>query len=355
MPSTIEDQIRGSYVKYDRLSQITYETYGGSSIADATELNVFIDLNSIMHSIFSESGQTIITNYTDITSTIINMVGHYRAFFNRMQVRTKFFLIFSYNTCDINTKFVAEYNEVFRAKSEIKKYRKIAEDNFNLMNLLCPYLPDIFFIKSTRNYEVSVIISHLIDKFGSTIPNLIISKDLYPIQLCALHKYTTYLRPFKYHGEDNSVMLPINEKLSFRYDFWKFISEYRKVSFQSFDNISCLNFALVMALTTFPERSIKGTICTLPTAIKLIYEMIQSEEIKIQPSQLYSNEYMIKNLPVNIIESRMKALDVTFMRSYYDNDPESKAIKLDNLNDSAAVNNINAKFFRDNPINLSLL
>ena len=64
---------------------------------------------------------------------------------------------------------------------------------------------------------------------------------------------------------------------------------------------------------------------------------------------------MIKNLPVNTIESRMKSLDVAFMRPYYDNDPESRSIKLDNLNDSAAVNNINAKFFRDNPINLSLL
>ncbi len=146
--SPIEDKIIGSYVKYDRLSKITYDTYGGSSIASATELNVFIDLYSIMHSIFSESGQTIIDNYTSITSSIINMVGHYRAFFRKMNVRTKFFLIFSYNTCDINRKFLAEYNEVFLKKSEIKTFRKIADDNFNLMNILCPYLTDIFFIKS---------------------------------------------------------------------------------------------------------------------------------------------------------------------------------------------------------------
>ena len=355
MPSTIEDQIRGSYVKYERLSQITFETYGGSSIASASELNIFIDLYSIMHSIFSESGQSIITNYTDITSTIINMVGHYRSFFNRMHVRTKFFLIFSYNTCDINIKFVSEYNEVFKKKSEIKKYRKISEDNFNLMNILCPYLPDIFFIKSFRNYEVSVIISHLIDKYGSTIPNLIISKDIYPIQLCALHKYTSYLRPFKFKGTDTSVMLPINEKPSFRYDFWKFLADYRKISLDNFDNISPLNFPLVEALSGFPERNIKGSMCHTKRAFSLIYDMIQSEEMKVLPSQLYTNEFMVQNLPISIIESRMKVLDVSFMRSYYDSDPESKSIKLENLNDSAAVNNINAKFFSSNPINLSLL
>lgn len=355
MPSPIEDHIRGSYVKYERLSQITYETYGGSSIATATELNIFIDLYSIMHSIFSESGQSIITNYTDITSTIINMVGHYRVFFSRMGVRTKFFLIFSYNTCDINRKFIAEYNDVFKSKSEIKKYRKVADDNFNLLNILCPYLPDIFFIKSTRNYEVSVIISHLIDKYGSNIPNLIISKDMYPIQLCALHKYTTYLKPIKFKGEDSSIMLPINEKPSFRFDFWKLICDTRRMNFDSFDNVSPLNFPLIMALTSFPERNIKGSLCQIRVAMRLLYEMIEDNEIKILPNQLYSNEYMIKNLPVAMIESRMKVLDVTFMRPYYDNDPESNSIKLDNLKDSAAVNNINAKFFKDNPINLSLL
>ena len=355
MPSLIEDQIRGSYVKYERLSQIVYDTYGGSSIASATELNVYVDLYSILHSIWSESGQTIIGNYTDITSAVINMVGHYRSFFSRMQVKTKFFLIFSYNTCDINQKFVAEYNQVFKDKTEIKKYQKIAEDNFNLMNILCPYLPDVFFIKSVRNYEASVIMSHLIDKYGQNIPNLIISKDLYPIQLCGLHRYTSFLRPYKYKGVDSSIMISINEKQSFRYDFWKFVAEYRKVQLSSLDNVSPLNFPLVMALNSFPERNIKGAICVIQTAIKLVWQMARDNEVKILPSQLYTNEYMVKNLPVSKVESRMNALDVGFMRSYYDNDPESKAIKLDNLRDDGAVNNINAKFFRDNPINLSLI
>lgn len=355
MGSLIEDQIRGSYVRYERLAQITYETYGGSSIANATELNVFIDLYSILHSIFSESGNTIVNNYTDITSAVINMVGHYREFFKRMNVRTKFFLIFSYNTCDINRKFVAEYNEVFRQKSEIKAYRKIADDNFNLMSILCPYLPDVFFIKSVRDYEVSVIISHLIDKYGSNIPNLIISKDLYPIQLCAMHRYTSFLRPFKFRGEDTSIMISINEKQSFRYDFWKFVSEYRRLSISSFDNVSPLNFSLVMAMNAFPERNIKGHICNIQGAIKIIWDMIQDAEVKILPSQLYSNEYLVKNTPVSKIEARMNALDVGFMRAFYDNDPESKSIKLDNLRDDAAVNKINAKFFTNNPINLSLI
>ena len=35
----------GSYVKMELLEKLVYETYGNSSIADATELNIFIDIN----------------------------------------------------------------------------------------------------------------------------------------------------------------------------------------------------------------------------------------------------------------------------------------------------------------------
>jgi hypothetical protein len=203
------------------------------------------------------------------------------------------------------------------------------------MNILCPYLPDIFFIRSVRNYETSVIISHIIEKhFNNNIPNIIISKELYPVQLCKLHPYTAFLKPMKSKDEDVSLMVPIREKKEFIYYFWKFIADDRKMTddqfLNTFDIISPINYPLVMALTGYKERGIFGAYCQLKKAISLIYDMIEDADIKITPQQLYSNEYFIKNFPVNIIESRMNVLDVSFMRSYYDNDPESKSIKLEN-------------------------
>lgn len=353
---SIEHAIMGSFVKYERLSKITYETYGGSSIASATELNIYIDLYSVLHPIFDEQGIVVINNYTDITSTIINMIGHYRTFFNKMNVKTKFFLVFSYNICDINRKLVAEYNEQFMKKLNVKKFFKISEDNLKLLNIICPYLPGVYFIKSERNYESSVIISHLIDKYGSNIPNLIISRDLYPIQLCTYHKYTSYLKPFKNKNEDLSYMISINEKPTFRYDFWKFVSEYLHVLMGNFYNISTLNFPLVMALNKFAPRSINKAIIRIPEAIKIVYDMVGENEVKILSSQLYSNDKIMNSkIPVSTVESRINALDIMFMRSYYDNDPESSNIKLIDLDDPVALNSINAKFFKNNPINLSLL
>ena len=47
---TIEQMITGSFVKYNRLSKIINETYYGSQ---ATELNLFIDINSAIRQLYS--------------------------------------------------------------------------------------------------------------------------------------------------------------------------------------------------------------------------------------------------------------------------------------------------------------
>ena len=98
-----------------------------------------------------------------------------------------------------------------------------------------------------------------------------------------------------------------------------------------------------------------GTIMGIPDAVKIISSMVGSEDIKIIPEQLYTNEHLISNYPVAQIESRYKALDVSFMLSYYSMDPEAKSLQFKDLRDDAAVNTINAKFFQNDPIYLHRL
>ena len=354
---TVEQIIYRSFVKYDRLQNIVYETFSNTSIANATELNIFIDLYSIMHAIFSEKNRVIINNYTDITSCVINMCAHYRAFFRRIGVKTKFFLIFSFNICDINRKFVAGYNESFYRKiTTVDIFRETAMNNFELLDLLCPYLPDIFFIKSIRNFESAVIIASLIDKLNSPIPNLIISKDIYPMQLCALYPNTSFLRPLKISAGDSSVMVPINEKPNFRNEFWQIIGHFRNyININQLIDISPINLPLFSALTKMPERDINKTICNYQIANKIIKDIVGTENIKVIPKQLYDNQYIVDKLPISKIEALYNAYDIEYMKTYYNIDPESKSIKLINLQDDAAVNHINSKFLANNPIDLSKL
>ena len=57
-----------------------------------------------------------------------------------------------------------------------------------LLKILCPYLPAIYYVDSEQNFEVAVIIAHIIETLNDPNPNLIISKDFYPIQLIVKYK-----------------------------------------------------------------------------------------------------------------------------------------------------------------------
>lgn len=350
----VEKILYSAFVRMNRMEQLTINTFSNTSIAAATELNIFVDVYSILKSIFSESHRTDIKDYTAITSGLINLCSHYRYFFKKLSVKTNFYLVTSFNICDINRKFVAGYNETFFNKSQLPLFNKLAMDNFDLLELLCPYLPDIHFIRSIRNYESAVIISNLIDKYGKNIPNLIISKDLYPLQLCYLHPYTSYLYPIKRrNGRDESIMIPISEKSNFRYEFWNLVAIVRNFNIDNIIEISPVNFPLFSALHRFPERGINSTANLLATK-KIISSIVGSNDIKVSMNQLYENTAISSKIPVAKVESIMKTLDVEFMLPYYRNDPESK-VYLQNLSDPTMVNAINAKFFSHNPLDLGKL
>lgn len=353
----VSESIYSSYVKYDRLDRIVYDTYSNCSIQYATELNIFIDLGSMLHQLFSDKDRTIIENYTDVSAAVINMCAHYRHFFyNNLRVKTKFFLIFSFNINEINRKFMANYNdEYFHKVTDVDKYKDIVYNNFALLEKLCQYIPDIFFIKSEKNFEVSVIISHIIDRLHDGLPNLIISKESCPIQLCALHPYTSFLRPIKRRDEygntiDQSIMIPINEKYNYREEFWKFVAEDLGVQAKYFSNLNPLNYSLLISMYKYPKRNYKVATIDIINASKIITEL-GGENVQVLPQMLYNSETAIK-YPLAKVESIYNTLDVPFMRQYYDIDPECKSLQFVNMRDDSMLNKICSKFFAENPIDL---
>lgn len=350
----LDQAIYGSFVKTTRLDNIVYNAFSNTSIAAATELNVFIDIYSVIHSLFSEHYRIEYVNYTDITSCLINMCAHYRSYFRRLQVNTTFFLVFSTNCCEINRKFVSSYNELFLNKTRVPESKKIVNDNLRLLTALCPYLPDIHFINSTESFESSVIIANLIETLNDGKPNLIISRDIYPIQLSYLYPNTTYLYPRKKKNiGDVSVLIPVFEKPTFRDEFWSLITDIRGIKGEALRKLSPVNYSLVCAMTYFSDRNIKG-LYNVSQAAKLISSIVGNEDIKIDISQLNRPE-ITSQFNVPLIEARYNTIDVPFMMPYYRNTPECKNIKLLNLRDDAVINQINAKYFTNNPIDLMKL
>ena len=339
----------------ERLKDLVYNTYGNSSIEYATKLNIFIDLTSILHPLYSEHNRVVFNNITDVSSGIINMCAHYRSYFRTLSVETKFYLINSLNCAELNRKFMANYNADFIRKTEITKTKSIIDNNITLLRVLCPYLPGIYLVESNDNYETGVIIANLIETINDGNPNLIISHDLYPLQVVALYPYTSYLYPKKAQGGgDESWMLPINEKPGFREEFWTNIARIRNINAEPLFQISPMNYALFSAMTKCPERSIPA-LCSTIAAKKFITNLVGMEDIKINASQFMNNPELVSMYNVAEIAARYNAVDIQYALPFYKASPECKQIKLLDLQDPAAVNRISAKYYEKNPLDLTRL
>ena len=339
--------ITANFVKYNTLNELIHHMFSGSK---ATDINLYIDLYGVIKTLFSDSYRTDISDYTASTSTILNMCGHYKSFFKAMGVKAKIFLIFSYNVCEINRKLFVDYNGSFFKKLDNKLIRDMVELNNNLLETICPFLPDIYFLKT--EFESSVLIDYLIS-IGNYNPNLIISKDIYPIQLTDLHPNTGYIKPKKLNSEDVSSCISPKENPYHIDDFWDTYCR-RASPYISKRSISIhpVNFPLVASLTKFPERNMKSLI-NLATANKLISNIVGGEPIKLSVNSL--GEFGNVNFPIQIAEGRFKSLDIEFFRNIYKDSVESKMINLQDLNDSASVNMICSEYFKNNPVDLSRL
>jgi hypothetical protein len=196
----------------------------------------------------------------------------------------------------------------------------------------------------------------LIEKFKENkIPNIIISKDIYPLQLTAIYPYTSYLYPIKQRGGiDMSVMIPINEKENYRFLFWNLVSQIRKINPSDLYNISPVNFPILSAMNRFNERGIKSLI-NIKTAVKYIEKIVGNTDRELFMELLYNDEEISNSIPLNIIESRLKALDVKYMLPIYQQDPEYLSIRIENLIDNETLNKINSKFFTNNPMDFNNL
>ncbi len=341
--------LTSSFVKYNQLNNLITHAFAGST---ATEINLYIDLYGMIKTLFSNSFRTDISDYTAMTSTIINMCGHYRTFFKHIGVGTKIFLVFSYNFPEPNRKLVAEYNQSFGIKLNNDMIKEMVELNNNLLETLCPFLPDIFFLRT--EFESSVLIDKLI-RMGNENPNIIISKDIYPIQLTYLHPNTAFIKPKKLNNEDVSVIIPPTSNINFVDDFWNVYCLARgsiQITRKSV-GIHPINFPLLAAMNRFPERGFKS-LMNHTIANKLIFGVVGKEPVKISVQSII-DAGLSNNLQQQAIDSRYLSLDINFMRQIYDDSIESKTIQLLNLSDPGTVNQICAEYFQSNPVDLARL
>ena len=340
------------FVKYSRMDQIIHYAFAGSN---ARAIDLYIDLYGLYKSIFSRSYSTNVSDYTSFTSTLINMCGHYRGYFKKLGVQTNIFLISGYNIPEINCKFVAGYNKTFKDKLNNKLIRDMVEQNIQLLDIICPYLPHIYFVNT--QFETSVAIYNIIKKekaLGRDVPSIVISADTYPIQLTTLFNDVAYIKPKKSMGEDVSEIVCPKTHVEHQNSFWRIICQEKDefVLNESAVSVSSRNYVLLAALNKFYDRNFKA-IVNFNKANKIINSVTNGSDIVLNPDMLHSaDESLMVNIPLQTIDARYKALDVLYQDIIYNESAEPMLLSFDDLTDNDAINLINDQYFSKNPIDI---
>lgn len=354
MNISVEQLIFSNYVRYDRLKDIVNSAFNGSN---ATKLNIYIDLYSILKPIYNDGVR--IENYNIITSMIINMCAHYRDFFKtRYATKTEFYIIYSENCPYINNQFCKDYNyNNFICITNNKFMHNVIAQNIILLDELCKYLPDIHFIQTT--FESGVLIEDLIIReLNSNTehgPHMIISKDKYLYQLAALSmKNVIILRPKKYNKDDISYYIN-------GYNLIDTVIKERKIKYRPFINLNPGLLSLLYTLTNC-DRNFKLVINT-SAALKVIETMISNMLIPNSSitdiNNLYDSIEKVCPKIVNHIDkasfiNRFKAIDINIQHMIFTESIE-RNYSITNLYDPESVKIINNKYFTKNPLDLNRL
>lgn len=352
----IEQLINSNYVKYDRMIEIVKSAFVGSS---AQDLNIYIDLYSILKVLYKENEIYNIKDYSTVSSCIVNMCAHYREFFRtRFKVETVFYIVYGENCDYVNKKFYPEYNgKNMYAMNNNKVVKDMIFNNLELLKTLSPYLPDIHFI-NVGDMETGVVMYDLICRSEANrpdIPNMIITKDPFVYQLAARDN-VIIVRPKKFNGVDSSYYIN-------KYNLIDIYLKERKSTHRPNNIISPYLFSLILTLSSLKERNIK-MLYNIKTAINLIDKGISSYTLL----NGYNTSFNIwdgldlGNTKCSIgkttFEYRFRALDIMYLHEiYFNNEHISNRIYLDvkNLYDPEAVKYINNEYFANNPLDLNRL
>lgn len=345
------------FIRYDKLNELFHYAYNGMEV---NRVNLFIDLYSVYHAVFSRSYRTTVKEYVALTSQIINLCIHYRTYFRHLGIYCKIFIISSYNIPQDSLQLIPEYNSIMVDKLKNKIIEEMVDLNTGLLEILCPYLPDIHFIKT--DYESSVVMNHIINIENSIpsedkapIQSIILTSDLYPIQLAAQLPNVSYLHPIKTFKKDDSFIVPQNTLSDAKFQFWRAILRKFQNSF-SYDRVGSIspsNFVLLAALNRFPDRCL-NLLYNVSVSSKLISQVIGFDSIKITPQSLFDMvpREQFGEIDLDYIDRRYKVLDFTYQSILYNQSIESKTLHYENLEDSNAINLINDKYFKNNPIDI---
>jgi hypothetical protein len=351
-----EAALYGRYIKYTRFSEIIDYELGDQTFND---INIFIDMTQMLTCIYRFDS---ISDPLGLLATMINLPLHYRNFFNRINVRSNIFVIYSTNDSVNNYRFLASYDHKHKMLRENNAaVADTIDHNIELMSTICPYLPGIYMKRGT--VEPTVIAYDLIDKFtrkGITAPNLFITATDYAFQLPAILSNVVMI--YKSTEKNGDTIMDSSFSVNSKNALYSYIVKSKNKDLTERYREKPLTQSWVspfMVLAGLSCRTIKS-LCSYPQTLAILQHINENYGV-MTPDALYDAMMDLAKKPILLprdeIHSRYCAIDLDYQLKLYREMPESVEFSfLSDLNDPQALYQIVSTYFNGaNTIDLGKL
>jgi hypothetical protein len=207
-------------IKYDYLDQLLEEKL--NDIRFGNDVNIVIDLKEIFRKFFRPNimidnliGRDIIE---EITSDIINVIGHYRNYLYKKGKYSTFYFLYSKSECEIMKTKHADYkkdyySKYFHGENELDQHKaSILKKVVEALDKIINHIPNASFI-NTSEFDEYVVASFLIGKTKPNEINLILSNDELMAQLISKNTFMLNIKGIntKILDESNSISVIIDK------------------------------------------------------------------------------------------------------------------------------------------------
>jgi len=342
-------------VKYKIFQEMINKTFQG----DITEVNIFIDVHSVLSNFYQSTLQDSFKNISvnekyKICAELINIAAHYRHFFwSRYGIRTYFYYYYSDKEAEFNTSLNDTYRRDFYNKilyedvnSEHYALNGIIKKNIKLAKLIIDYIPNVYFF-NTKSFNYTVFpyfaISDMIDYSGNeNYINLIMTNDTVQYQCCNLEK--TYVMSMR---SDNSKIIYEDELIN---------SLLTKTKSKDKSSLDSSFYRIILAMSGYKKYNLEGKKgFGYSRSITALEKLIDSGKISNIPYSdidiILDNIENLSDDDKGFIRNNFKMFDYeTIKNSMTEKEYYNIMKQVKDINNWQSVMEVNEVYFKNSPL-----
>lgn len=346
----LESILYGYYIKYTKMQELVEAAFENSTPSDC--IDIYIDVFDMLKPIYSKD------IYTDkkyiIVSSVTNLVAHLRQYFRKYHhMYTRIFLVYADNSTNNHKQFYNGFgNDEYKTTFNFARNNEFILSQLELVKILVAYFDNVYFVNKKSMFPMFVY-DNIIK--NPNIPAIILTKNNYAYQIPALIPNTALFRPRKHAGEDTSFAVFGNNIL---FNYYNNITANKTLEYLSFINPQHLS--LLMSLTGNGQFNLHSAVSST-VAIRILYEAIRDNKIlnchTADADYIYSVlQDLSKYIDATSFKFRYNACNIIYQHLLYTQMPEALDYTwMVNFSDPATVQDINNRYFIDNPLDLNSL